>query len=91
MGHPGLLKKLQDIAALLAQYAGDSKQPASADPILAGLDAMADLALDHRLTKVTLRSVLGGLDPLDSRQGPEAVCHLEQLPAGARSPTAGPG
>ena len=47
MGNPGLLQELPDIAALLSEAGGDGEQSAAADRTLAGLDAMADLALNH--------------------------------------------
>ena len=57
MGDPGLLQKIPDIPALLPQGSGDREQAAAADRTLAGLDAMADLALNHRLAQ----GALGGI------------------------------
>ncbi len=53
MGNPGLLQELPDIAALLSERGGDREQAAAADRTLAGLDAMADLVLIHRLAQGT--------------------------------------
>ena len=83
MGNPGLLQELPDIAALLPQEGGDRKQPAAADRTLAGLDTMADLALNHRLAQDTFGSVVGGLDSLDFQEGPQRTYHLQELLAGA--------
>lgn len=47
MGNPRLLQELPNIPALLAQRGGDGEQAAAADGALAGLDAMADLSLNH--------------------------------------------
>ncbi len=49
MGNPGLLQELPDIAALLPEGGGNGEQAAAADLTLAGLDTIADLALNHRL------------------------------------------
>ena len=53
MGNPGLFQKSPDIAALLPEGGGDGEQAAAADRTLAGLDAMADLALNHRMAQCT--------------------------------------
>ena len=58
MGYPGLLHELPDIPALLSEAGGDREQAAAADCTLAGLDTMADLALNHRLAQGTLDSVV---------------------------------
>ena len=50
MGDPGRLAELPDLLALLPQGGSDREQSAPADGIVCGLDAMADLALDQRLT-----------------------------------------
>ena len=77
MSDPGLLKEFPEITALLPQAGGNGEQPAAADPTLAGLDAMTDLALDdgrpqgqgqlkvrHRLAGAAmLVPVLSGLLP----------------------------
>ncbi len=47
MGNPRLLQELPHITALLSQGGGDGEQAAAADGALAGLDAMADLSLNH--------------------------------------------
>ena len=83
MGNPGLLQELPGIAALLSERGGDREQAAAADRTLAGLDAMADLALNHRLAQGTLGSVVGGLDSTGLQKGPQRTCHLQELPAGA--------
>ena len=83
MGNPGLLQKLPDIAALLSEAGGDSEQSAAADRTLAGLDAMADFSLNHRLPHGTLGGVVGGLDSLDLQEGPKGIRHLEDLLTGA--------
>jgi hypothetical protein len=46
MGDPGLLQELPHSADLLSE-GGGGEQPADADRTLAGLDAVADLALNH--------------------------------------------
>ena len=63
MGDPGLLQKLPHIPALLSERGGDCEQAAAADPTGSGLDAMADLAVNHRLPQRPLGGVVGGLDP----------------------------
>jgi hypothetical protein len=83
MANPGLFQKILDIATLLPQGGGDREQTAAADRTLARLDAMTDLALNHRLAQGTLGGVVGGLDPLDLQKGPESICHLQDLLAGA--------
>ena len=65
MSDPGLLKEFPDITALLPQAGGNGEQPAAADPTLAGLDAMTDLALDDGRPQGSLGSVVGGLDSLN--------------------------
>ena len=73
MGNPGLLQELPDIAALLPEGGGDGEQAAATDRTLAGLDTMADLALNHRLAQGTLSSVVGGLDSMGLQEGPKAI------------------
>jgi hypothetical protein len=75
MGNPGLLQELPDIAALLSEAGGDVEQSAAADRTLAGLDAMADFALNHRLPQGRLGGDFGGLDSLDLQEGPKGICH----------------
>jgi len=84
MGNPGLLQELPDIAALLPQGGGDREQAAAADHTLAGLDAVTDLALNHRLAQGTFCGVIGGLDRLDIQEGPQPIGHLQELLAGAQ-------
>ena len=62
MGNPRLLQELPNIAALLSQRGGGGQQAAAADGALAGLDAMADLALNHRLAQGTFGGVVCGFD-----------------------------
>ena len=76
MGNPGLLQELPDIAALLPEAGGDGEQAAAADCTLAGLDTMADLALNHRLAQGTLSSVVGGLDSTGLQKSPKGIRHL---------------
>jgi hypothetical protein len=83
MGNPGLLQELPDIAALLPEGGRNGEQSAAADCPLAGLDAMTDLALNHRLAQGTLSGVVGGLDSLDVQEGPQRTCHLQELSASA--------
>ena len=83
MGNPRLLQEWPNIAALLSQRGGDGKQAAAADGALAGLDAMADLALNHRLAQGTLGGVVRGFDALDFQESPETIGHGQQLIAGA--------
>lgn len=47
MDHPRLLQERPDVTALLPECGGDGEQSAAADGALAGLDTMADLALNH--------------------------------------------
>jgi hypothetical protein len=49
MGNPSLLQELIDIAAMLPEGSHDGEQSAATDCSLVGLDAMTDLALNHRL------------------------------------------
>jgi len=56
MGDQGLLQELPDITPLLPQAGDDREQSAAADRTLAGLDAMADLALNHRIAQGTYSS-----------------------------------
>lgn len=65
IGNPRLLQEWPDVAALLSQRGGDGEQSAAADGALAGLDAMADLALNNRLAQGTLGGVVGGFDAFD--------------------------
>jgi hypothetical protein len=65
IGNPRLLQEWQDVAALLSQRGGDGEQSAAADGALAGLDAMADLALNNRLAQGTLGGVVGWFDAFD--------------------------
>ena len=83
MGDPGLLQKSPDIPPLLPEGGGDREQAAAADGAVGRLDAMADFALNHRLAQGSLGGVVGGLDPLNLQEGPEAIGHLQQLLAGA--------
>jgi hypothetical protein len=62
MGNPGLLQELPDIPALLPQGGGDREQSAAEDRTLAGLDAVTDLALNHRLAQGMFGGVVGGFD-----------------------------
>ena len=83
MGNPGLLQELPDITALLSEAGGDGEQSAAADRTLAGLDAMADFSLNHRLAQGTFCSIVGGLDSTDLQEGPKGIRHLEDLLTGA--------
>jgi len=83
MGDPGLLQKIPDIPALLPQGSGDREQAVTADRTLVRLDAMADLALNHRLAQGMLGGIVRGFDTLDLKEGPEAIGHWQQLLAGA--------
>jgi hypothetical protein len=86
MVNPGLPKERPDMAALLAERGDDGAQPAATDRTLAGLDAISDLGLKHRLAQGTLCGVGGGLDSLDLQEGLQAMGHLEQRLAGAHRP-----
>lgn len=48
MRDPGLLQKRPDITVLLPQCGGDGEQGIAANGAAGRLDAMADLALNHR-------------------------------------------
>ena len=73
IGNPSLLQELPDIAALLPEGSRDGEQTAAADCPLAGLDAMTDLALNHRLAQGTLGGVVGRLDSRGLQEGPKAI------------------
>ena len=83
MGNPGLLQELPDITALLSEAGGDGEQSAAADGTVAGLDAMADFSLNHRLAQGTFCSIVGGLGSLDLLEGPKGIRYLEDLLTGA--------
>ena len=83
MGDPGLLQELPDIPPLLPEGSGDREQAAPADRTLAGLDSLTDLALNHRLAQGTFCCVVGGLYSLVLQEGPQPICHLLELLAGA--------
>ena len=53
MGNPSLLPLPPDIAALLPECVGNGEQTTAADRSLAGLDAMADLDLNHTMVQST--------------------------------------
>jgi hypothetical protein len=84
MGDPGLLQKIPGIPALLPQGSGDREQAPAADSTLAGLDAMADLALNHRLAQGMLGGIVRGFDTLDFKEGPEVIGHWQQLLAAVK-------
>ncbi len=71
MSDPGLFQELPGIPALLPQGGGDREQSATADGTAGGLDAKADLALNHRLTQCPLGGVVRGFDALDFQEGPQ--------------------
>ena len=83
MGDPGLLQKNPYIPPLLPQGSGDREQATAADRTLAGLDAMADLALNHRLAQGPLGDIVGGFDAFDFQESPEAIGHWQKLLASA--------
>ena len=91
MGNPRLLQELPNIAALLSHRGSDGEQSAPAGGALAGLDAMADLPLNHRLAQgtyscgedVVYGGVVRGFDTFDRQERPEAIGHGQQLIAGA--------
>jgi hypothetical protein len=55
----------------LSQAGGYGEQAAAAKRTLAGagLDAMADLPLDHRRAQRSLGSIIGGFDALNFQEG----------------------
>jgi len=83
MSNPSLFQEFPHIAALLSEGCDDRQESTPADPSVAGLNAMTDLALNHGLPQSSLGGIVGGLDPLDLQEGPEAIGNLEQLLAGA--------
>ena len=83
MGNPSLLQKRPDVSALLPQGGDDREQTAATQGTFGGLDAMADLAVDHRLPQRTLSGIIGGRDALDFQESPEGFLLFEQLAAGA--------
>ena len=82
MGDPGLLQTFPDIPPLLPQVAGHGEQAAAADRSTGRMDAIADLALNHRCSQGWLGGVVGGLDPLNLQKGRQAIGHLQQLLVG---------
>ena len=82
MGDPGLLEELPDIPPLLPEGSGDLQQAAPEDRTLAGLDAVTDLALNHRLAQGTFCGVVGGLDASGLQESPQPTFHLLALLAG---------
>ena len=76
MGDQGLLQELAEITALMPQAGGCREQSAAADRTLGGLDAMADLALNHRMAQGSYScgedcvygSIVGGFDALDLQE-----------------------
>ncbi len=89
MGDPGLLQEGPDVSALLPERGVDREQTAAAQCSLGGLDAMADLAVDHRLPKRSLSGVVGGFDALDLQESSEGLLVFQQFTAGAHR--SGPG
>ena len=87
MGYPDLLQELPNIPPLLAQGGGAREQAAAAAGTPCCLESVTDLALNHRLAQGTYsygedfvyNSVVGGLDPLVSQEGPQLTCHLQEL------------
>lgn len=65
VGNPGLLQEQPEILARLPQGAGGREQAAATPRTFAGLDTETHLALNHRLSQVTLDDVGCGLDRLD--------------------------
>ena len=51
--------------------------------------SMADLAVDHRLPKRSLRGVVGGFDALELQESSEGLLVFQQFTAGAHR--SGPG
>ena len=65
MGNPGLFQEGPDVSALLPERGDNREQTAAAERSFARLDAMADLAVDHRLPQRSLSGVVGGFDALN--------------------------
>jgi len=65
MGDPGMFQKIPNIPAMFLKGSCDSEQAAQAERTLAGLVAMADLSLNHRLAQDTLGGIVRGFDTLD--------------------------
>jgi hypothetical protein len=82
MGDPGLLEELPDIQPLLPEGSGDREQAATANGTAGRLDAVTDLALNHRLAQGTFCGVVGGLYSLVLQEGPKPTSHLLELLAG---------
>lgn len=78
MGDPGLLQKAPHIPALLSERGGDREQSAPADPTGSGLDAIADLAVNHGLAQCPLGGVVGRLDPWRLQERPERLATLHE-------------
>lgn len=78
MGNSGLLQKLSDITALLAQVGPDGEQSSVVDFSLAGLDGLADVALNHRLAQGMLGSVVGRVGPTGLQNSPKAIGQLQE-------------
>ena len=82
MGSPGQLQETPHIAALLPQARAHRQQPRAAKTTAAGLDAVTDLALNHRLPQRPLGTVVGGLYPWFLQKCPQGLLALVQLLAG---------
>ena len=75
-----MLEELPGIPALLAQAGGNCKQSAAADRTLAGLNSMAELALNHRLAQGSFRCVAASADKC-ALSWPTAFAHCGCSPA----------
>ena len=87
--NPGLFQEGPDVLVLLPERGDNREQTAAAERSFAGLDAMTDLAVDHRLPQRSLSGVVGGFDALKLQKRPEGLLLFEQLTTGAHR--SGPG
>ena len=62
MGDPNLLKEGPDVAFLLPESVCDREQTAATEGHFGGLEAMADLAINHRCPQRHLRGIVVGFD-----------------------------
>ncbi len=75
---------IQDIAALLPTGRDSGQHPLHEPAPVHAVGPTADPTPDHRVTQRPFHRVVRGLAPLDSREGPQALLHLEDLVARRR-------
>lgn len=73
MGNPGLFQQAPGVPALRPEGGRHREQPAAADRTFGGLDAMSDLALNHRMAQGPLGGVVGEFHAGVFQEGPERL------------------